>query len=89
MGGPADSVGEVVVSMIARICNRPSAEVTPATTLQSLGIDSLAMPAIVTRLEALFEREFNQDQLLDFLAAVRVEDVATLVRRSVTEVPAT
>lgn len=86
MAKSALSVEEVVIRTISRICKRQPSEVTPQTTLQSLGIDSLAVPAVVARLEALFECEFEHEQTLDFLEAVTVEDVAALVRRRVGDV---
>jgi acyl carrier protein len=79
----AENLEALVRSTIAKICNRALSEVTPATTLQSLGIDSLTIPAIVARLEASLECEFSHAQTLDFLEAVRVDDIAMLLRRSV------
>lgn len=89
MSKSARNVEEMVISTISRICKRQPSEITPLTTLRSLGVDSLAVPAIVARLEALFECEFDHEQTLDFLQAVRVDDIAALVRSKIERVSPT
>jgi hypothetical protein len=82
LGNPAN-FDEFVMSIVAKTCNLPRGDVALQTTLQSLGIDSLVIPAIIARLEAAYDHEFTHQQTMTFLQAVTVHDMVSLTRESV------
>ena len=73
-------VAAALRSSIGRICDVPVESITDATTLEDLGIDSLAAAEVLTDVEIRLDRELPVDGLRRLTASRTVGDVAALLR---------
>ncbi len=84
--GPA--LQELVVNLLATACSVQVARVTPETTLEELGIDSLGLTTLAAHLGALYGHDWGQDQLVRLFSADSVGDIIELSRSIVAARPA-
>lgn len=75
---PNLSLGEVVVKALMDVCEERSGALSADSRMTDLGIDSVKMVWIVSRVEGTFGARFSVDDLLDFHLA---ESVGALVER--------
>jgi long-chain acyl-CoA synthetase len=74
-----EAVASVVATVLAEARGTPPAQVTGATTLRSLDLDSLTVVSVALRLESAFDAPLSDD---DVLRATDVSDLhATIVGR--------
>ena len=73
---------------VARICGVPAEQVTPASTLEDLGIDSLAAAEIITDVEIRAGIELPMDVLRGLNQLRTVGEVAAHLQAGVGRPPA-
>lgn len=76
----ADSFSKFVCATLARICNRPIADVTPQTSLLELGLDSLSFVTALAHVEASYDVRVAPHQILLLIDAPTVEELITMLR---------
>jgi acyl carrier protein len=84
-GGGAVDVQAMLGEAIGKICGIPVADVTPATPLEDLGVDSLAVAEIVVELEMRLDRELPVHVLRQFDGVRTVGDVANVLGAALDE----
>ena len=72
-------VSHAVRSAIASTCQLDVAEVRTELGIDDLGLDSMGLTAVIARLEAAYQREFNADQVVSLLEAATVGEFADVV----------
>ena len=72
---------------IVRICGVPAEEITPASTLDDLGVDSLAAAEIITDVEIRTGIELPMDVLRGLTQMETVGDVAAHLEAGVARSP--
>lgn len=85
----SSSIHEIVFTSIARTLRVDAAEVQPNHRVDSLGLDSMRLMAVIARVEVLCDVEFSSEQIIDFLQAElvsdlvgRIEEVVSAVQKS-------
>ena len=73
------SLQEIVFTSIARTLRVDTAEVKPDQRVDSLGLDSMRLMAVIARVETLCEVEFASEQLVHFLQAELVSDLVSRI----------
>ena len=68
-------VRKMVVACVARACNSDAGSVTDSATLSEIGLDSLAITALIGEFQASFDRDLEPEELLALFSAQRVADV--------------
>jgi acyl carrier protein len=76
----------LLAESVERICDVPAGDVRPSTTLDELGIDSLAAAELVTDLEMRSGIELPLDVLRRLNTAKTVDDVLAMLRSAVEDV---
>jgi acyl carrier protein len=66
---------EFVLQALCMACSIDRSRLTPETELQTTGLDSLSLTAIVARLEANYTCEFSSTQIMDLFQASVVGDL--------------
>jgi acyl carrier protein len=69
------STEEVVLTAIARTLRVDAAEVQPNHRVDSLGLDSMRLMAVIARVEVLCAVEFSTEHIVSFLQAELVSDL--------------
>ncbi len=70
---------EVVVASVARACNQEDAAISLQSNLVDVGLDSLALQAVISEMETLWRCEFTPDELMIAFDARNVGDIVRLV----------
>jgi acyl carrier protein len=78
---PNQPIELFVIGTIAGICGSQVSEITLATHVSELALDSLRMTALAAHIESAHECRFGTDDLLELLEAPRVADIVTISRK--------
>lgn len=70
----------LVIAAIACTCQLDEREIRPDTQMAALGIDSLGITALASRLEATCGLTFTDEVLLEMFTAPSVQDLISIVR---------
>lgn len=77
------SVTHITDKLITQVAMASGADPTvlsPETTLQEVGLDSVVLALILRAVEAEFDVEFEDEEVADFLAATSIGDYVEIVR---------
>lgn len=69
------AVEEFLLGAIASICKFERSEVSPATGLAEIGLDSLNATALAVHIEAEYGCEVSPDEFVEMLQAVQAQDL--------------
>lgn len=81
------SIEGSVISAVASTCRIERSEIGRELTFQQLGVDSMTLTSIISRLEAECEHEFTSEQIVALLQAEALRDFILLVAGMVTLPP--
>jgi acyl carrier protein len=73
---------EFVQSAVARACNIDPAALNPQTQLSDIGLDSIALVAIVSQLETAYDLRMSAVDTLDLMTAVTLGELVEQLARS-------
>lgn len=80
--GDADlQLRDEIYSAISDCCHCDVATLSPDSRLPDIGLDSLGLLSIVTRVESLGLRKYSEDELLNFVTAEHIGDLVRLMGR--------
>lgn len=85
LASQAGQLSEFLCSTIALVCNRLDSEVSPATSFLELRMDSLTFVSVLAQIEAVYDVEFQSNEMLDFLSADRVGELSRKISRVITD----
>ena len=77
-----ESLASLVKQSLCEACSVDPATVAGHTSLVELGMDSFSLTAVVTHVEASFERELSADDVLEFLQAETLTDLIACFARA-------
>jgi acyl carrier protein len=68
---------------LAHACKRPVADVSLQTSMLDLQMDSLTFIAVVSQVEAVYDVQFTEAELVDFFDVAQVGDLVALLQRTI------
>lgn len=69
----------IVIDAICKACNCPAAGLAGHTPLEVVGLDSLAMAAVISEVEAECGRQLSPDQLMTLLQVRTIGDIVQVI----------
>jgi len=73
------SLDAAIAHALSTACHVTASELTPALRLHDLGLDSLGLVVVLSRLEPLLGRQFTADETIEILNVDTVGDLTSLV----------
>lgn len=70
---------QIVIGAIGKACNCPIVGLDTHTPLEVVGLDSLAMAAVISDVEAACGRQLSPDQLMTLLQVKTIGDIVQVI----------
>lgn len=78
-----ESLTRRITVLLSAVSAVPPTDITAGKVLTDLGVDSVKLTALVTLIEAEYGCELSPEQIIGLFAAVRFEDLVTLVAAAI------